>query len=213
MAAQAPSIEEAALVSSSTSEADHHTGGTSSLAEGGRVVHSDLRRIAATIEFDPREGGLFNTEAPYITNCLLSSVSSEHQEMRLREDDGVTIPPSGGGSHHGHNHPLGLIFAVSHIEQVQVVTRQTASACGSSIYNHLHLLDVGRGMGSSGRGRDSLNVEFCPGFEEDVKDKGFTCHRVSSGVTGSSSEEHHFVLVHHGDGVAESGLGHVLCNF
>jgi len=144
MATKSPSVSETALVGSATTEAYHHAGGTASLAEGSRVVHSRRRRIFTAIELVPREGRSFDTQAPNVINWLLAGVSTVDQKMRLGEDNCVSVSAAGSGSDHGHDHPLCHVLTVSHVEQVQIITCQAATTCGSTVDNHLHLFDVGR---------------------------------------------------------------------
>ena len=94
VSSETPGVLQAALIGSSSSEADHHAGGASSLAKSGRVVHSDLWSFSATIEFDPGEWSLLDTEAPNVIDGLLSGVTTKNEEMWLREDNGMSISSS-----------------------------------------------------------------------------------------------------------------------
>ena len=116
VSSEPPSVGQAALVGGPTSETDHHSGGASGLAKGGRVVHPHSGCFLPTIELDPREGSLFNTELPDVVDCLLAGVTSEHEQVGLRENNGVSISPARGRAHNGDDHPLGLILSISHVK-------------------------------------------------------------------------------------------------
>jgi hypothetical protein len=96
VASQTPAVIEGALIGGTATEDHHHACGTTSLAEGCRVIHSDGRVLFSAIEFNPREGCLLNAETPDITNWLLTSITSEDEQMRLREDDRMTIAAAWG---------------------------------------------------------------------------------------------------------------------
>lgn len=91
VATETPSILQAALISGSSSEADHHAGGTSGLAESCRVVDSHLRSFTTAVELDPREWSLLHTQAPNVVNGFLASISSENKKMGFGENNGVAI--------------------------------------------------------------------------------------------------------------------------
>ena len=149
VATKTPGILQATLISCPSSKANHHACGTSSLTECSRVIHSYLWSFSSAIELNPREWSFFNTEAPHIIHCFLTGVSSENKKMWLRENDRMTVSPTWSRSHHWNNHPLGLIFSISHIEQVEIITGERTSTSSSSIYYHLHLLNIGGGVGCS----------------------------------------------------------------
>jgi hypothetical protein len=79
------------------------------------MINSNLRSLSSTVELDPREWSLFNTEAPDIIDSLLSCVTSKDKKVWFRENNRVSISPSWSRSYDWHNHPLSLIFTISHI--------------------------------------------------------------------------------------------------
>jgi hypothetical protein len=119
-----PSILKTTLIGGSSSKAYHHSGSTACLAKSCRVINSHLRSFTPAIEFNPREWSFLDTQAPYIIDCFLSSISSKDQKVWLRKDDGMTISSARSRTDNRHNHPLGLILAISHIEQIKIVTGQ-----------------------------------------------------------------------------------------
>ena len=80
------------------------------------MIDTHLRSLTATIEFDPREWSLLDAEAPHIVDGLLAGVATEDEQMRLREDDRMTISSTWCRAHDWDNHPLSLILAISHIK-------------------------------------------------------------------------------------------------
>ena len=157
VASESPGVEQTRLVSCSTAKTDHHSSGTSGHAKSSRVIDSDLRSLSSTVEFNPRKWSFLDTEAPDVVDSLLAGVASKDQKVRLREDDRVAVPSTRRGANNRNDHPLSLVFTVSHIEQVQVVRGETSAASSSSVHDHLHRLDIGGGMGSSGRRRNTLD--------------------------------------------------------
>ena len=51
-----------------------------------------------------------------------------YEQVRLAEDDTVTVAATGGATHNGHDHPLRGGVAVPQIQQVEVVRGQ-ATTC------------------------------------------------------------------------------------
>ena len=62
--------------------------------------------------------------------------------MRLWEDDGVAISSTWGWTNNRHNHPLCLIFAITHIKQIQIIRGEWSTSGRAAINDHLHLLNV-----------------------------------------------------------------------
>ena len=116
VAAKPPSIAEGGLVGRSSSEANHHAGGTACLTECCAMIDPRRWLFFATIEFVPRERCPLNAEAPDIIHWLLSGVTTEHEEVWLGEDDGVAVSTPWRRAYNWHNHPLGHFLAISHIE-------------------------------------------------------------------------------------------------
>jgi hypothetical protein len=87
MSTETPSVEQAALISGSTTEADHHTSGTSGLAQSCRVIDSDLWSFSAAIKLNPRERSFLNTETPHVIYSLLSGITTKNEQMRFRKYD------------------------------------------------------------------------------------------------------------------------------
>ena len=79
MAAQAPRIGQTALIGGATTETDHHTRGTASLAKGRRVVDSGRRLLLAAVKLVPGERRPFHAEAPHVVDGLLSGISAKHE--------------------------------------------------------------------------------------------------------------------------------------
>ena len=130
------------------------------------MVNSCCRLFLSAVKFVPAEWCPLNTKTPYIINGLLSSVSSKNKEMRLAKNDSVTISATGCASDNGNDHPLCHNFSVSHVKEIQVITCKTSTSRCTSIYNHLHLLNISWRVGCSWRRRYSLyylnirNYEF-----------------------------------------------------
>ena len=153
MSSETPRIKKTALISCSTSKADHHACGTSCLTESCGVINSYLRSFSSTIEFDPWERSFLNTETPYIIYCFLTSITTENEEVWFRKDNGVAISSSWSWADDRDDHPLSLVLTISHVEEVEIVTCETSTAGGTTIYDHLHLLYVCGSMCSSWRRR------------------------------------------------------------
>jgi hypothetical protein len=99
--------------------------------------------IFSAIKFIPAEWGTFDTQAPNIVDGFLTRVTAKHKEVRFTEDDGVTVSAAGSTTDNRDDHPLCHRFTISHIEKIQVIGSQTATASRTSVDDHLHLFDVG----------------------------------------------------------------------
>ena len=146
---ETPGIIKTTLIAGSTSKDNHHTCGTSCWAKSSGVVNSYWRWLFTTIKFDPGERCFLDTQAPDIVNRFLAGVSTKDKEVWFTEDNTVSISSSWSTSHNRNDHPLRCFFAISHVKKIKIIRCETASAGGSSIYDHLHLLDVRRRMRSS----------------------------------------------------------------
>ena len=116
MATETPAVIERTLISSTSTKYHHHASGRSGLAQRCTVIDSHSWVFFATIEFDPGERCLLNTQAPHITDRFLAGVSTKDKQMRLREDDCVAISAAWCRADYRNDHPLGLFFTVSHIK-------------------------------------------------------------------------------------------------
>jgi hypothetical protein len=162
--AETPNVVEATLISCPATEADHHTSRTACLTECCRVIDPHLRCFPSTIKLNPRERCLLNAEAPNVTDRFLSGITAKGKQMWLLEHDTVTISATWGRTYDWNNHPLRLLLTVSHIEEVQIVTRQTTAASRATINHHLHLFHICGGMGCSGRWCNTFDTELSPSF-------------------------------------------------
>ena len=158
VSSQAPSVKQTALICCSPSKAYHHACCTSCLAQSCRVINSHLRRFSPTVEFNPRKWSFFNTKTPNITDCFLTGIASKYEEMRLGEYNWMSVPSTWSRAHNGNNHPLGLVFTISHVQKIQVITCKTPTARSSSVHDHLHLLYICWSMCSSRRWRHAFNI-------------------------------------------------------
>ena len=118
MSTKTPSVEQAALISGSTTEANHHTCGTSGLAQSCRVIDSDLWSLSTAIKLDPREWSFFNTETPHVIYSFLSSITTKNEQMWFGKYNRVTVSSTWSRSNNWNNHPLSLVLTVSHIKQI-----------------------------------------------------------------------------------------------
>ena len=76
----------------------------------------------------PSERSLVNIEAPDVVNGLRACVTAEDKQVRLAEDDTVTVAATGCATHNGHDHPLRGGITVPQIQQVKIVRGQ-ATTC------------------------------------------------------------------------------------
>ena len=115
MSSKTPRIKQTTLISSSTTKTYHHARSTSSLTKSSRVINSYLRSFSTAIKFNPREGSFFNTKAPDIIDCFLTSVSTKNEKVWFWKYNTVTISSTRSWTNDWNDHPLGLIFTISHI--------------------------------------------------------------------------------------------------
>lgn len=121
------------------------------------MVNARRWLIPTAVKFVPTEGSSLDTETPDIVDGLGTCVTTIDKKVGLREDNRVTISASRGGANDRHDHPLGHVLAISHIKKVQIVTCKGTTTSGSTVDDHLHLFDVRRRVGSSGRRGHSLD--------------------------------------------------------
>jgi len=144
-----PSVTQTGLISSTSTKADHHARGTTSLTESCRMVDSGRWLIAPTVKLIPTEGCTFNAETPNVVDWLSSGVSSIDEKVGLRENDSVTIATAWGRSYDWNDHPLCHVLAITHIEKVEIVRCETSAAGCTTVHDHLHLFNIGRTVCSS----------------------------------------------------------------
>jgi hypothetical protein len=67
----------------------------------------------------------------------------------------VAIPAAWSITDNWNDHPLSLLISVPQIKEIQIIGCQTAAACGTTINNHLQLINGATSMCGSGRWRNS----------------------------------------------------------
>lgn len=169
--------------------------------------------LLTAVKPDPREGRLLNAEAPDIVDSFLDGVTAEKKQVRLRENQRVAITSTWRGTYNGHDHPLGLILAVTHVKQVQVVVGKCASASRTTIDNHLHGLNIRGSVGRPRRWRYTFDFQLVPRVEIHVKYESFAGHGIFAGVARRATKHDHLVAVHDCDGVTKSRLGYAILLF
>jgi len=109
------------------------------------VVHPWRGRLAA-VEPAPAKGRLFHAQRPHVVKWICPFAAAEQDQVGLGEEQRVAVPASRCRAYYGHDHPLGLFLPVAHVEEVEVVVGEGATACAAAEDHHLHLFDVCRGM-------------------------------------------------------------------
>ena len=85
------------------------------------MVDSDARIISLSLEFSPGEWSFINIQTPDIVNWLSTGITTENEEIRLREDDSVAVPAFRSLANHRYYHPLGSLVSIPQVEQVQII--------------------------------------------------------------------------------------------
>jgi len=124
VSAQAPCICKTRLIRCTSTEADHHTCGRTSLTKSSRMIDSCRWHLFACVEFVPRERSTFNTQTPNVIYWLLACIASEHKQMWLRKDNCVAVPATRSRSYNRYDHPLCHFLAIAHIEQIKIIARE-----------------------------------------------------------------------------------------
>ena len=114
--------------------------------------------------------------------------------MWFRKDNGVSISSPWSTSHNWNDHPLSLLFTVSHVKKIQIIGCETSTTSGSTVDNHLHLLNICGRMCSSWRWRNTLWCKFGPSIQKHVENISFAGHRIFSGISSSSTELDNFMF-------------------
>ena len=76
----------------------------------------------------PRERRLVDVEAPDIIDWLRACVTAKDEQVRLAEDNSVTVASTRGTAHNGHDHPLRSCVAIPQVKKVEIVGSKT-TAC------------------------------------------------------------------------------------
>mmetsp|Transcript_101111 Transcript_101111/g.324812 ORF Transcript_101111/g.324812 Transcript_101111/m.324812 type:complete len:295 (+) Transcript_101111:1761-2645(+) len=190
---KAPNVLQGPIVRCSPAKDDHHARRRTLSADLRRVVDPRERTPGVRARLDdghlvPLERRPLNIEHPDVALSLLAVVAAENYQQWLVERHGVTISAPGRRSQNRHGHPLGPLL-VSYVEQKQLVGRQTATARGAAIYDHLRVVDTSCGVRGPSRRNSSFGLNSRPRVTRGLQHVGVRGDRVPTRVTSCAAKE------------------------
>lgn len=127
-----PSIVESFVFIGPSSEYDHHSSGSSTLAVGSRVIDSGGGSLSLALQLVPAERLLLDIQTPRVILVGTSGNSSEHDHIWRGKGDRVSIPTGWPISNNVNFKPMGLLFLV--YEEVEFGRGKSSGWSQISVY-------------------------------------------------------------------------------